>query len=162
MYFNILSGNSSFSEQLFWPQGHLVYWYSYCLFSLSSSFFYGSLWKNFLRLVLPLRLFVMEMVFRKIEYLMKADANFNSENWRMGTLDYRQRLLRKEPNFHFRAISLWLGIYDGILGMVSIRSKEDRVTATVLKNLWLDLLDLVAFSGFFMFDFYWFQRGKPA
>ncbi|MBS4071730.1 MAG: cytochrome c oxidase accessory protein CcoG [Algoriphagus sp.] len=154
MLFNIFERKFIIFGAAFWPQDtHLLIFLLliFFVFVILFTVVFGRVWCGW---ACPQTLF-MEMVFRKIEYLIEGDAN-------------QQRTLNEGP---WTAEKIWKkGLKISVFGLVSLLIGHlvmayligiDQVIQIVTQPPTAHLagfIGLVAFSGIFMFVFSWFRE----
>ena len=154
MLFNIFERKFIIFGAAFWPQDtHLLIFLLliFFVFVILFTVVFGRVWCGW---ACPQTLF-MEMVFRKIEYLIEGDAN-------------KQRTLNEGP---WTAEKIWKkGLKLSIFGFISLLIGHlvmayligiDQVIQIVTQPPTAHLagfIGLVAFSGIFMFVFSWFRE----
>ncbi|MFC5193511.1 cytochrome c oxidase accessory protein CcoG [Algoriphagus aquatilis] len=154
MLFNIFERKFIIFGAAFWPQDtHLLIFLLliFFVFVILFTVVFGRVWCGW---ACPQTLF-MEMVFRKIEYLIEGDAN-------------QQRTLNEGP---WTAEKIWKkGLKISVFGLISLLIGHlvmayligiDQVIQIVTQPPTAHLagfIGLVAFSGIFMFVFSWFRE----
>lgn len=154
MLFNIFERKFIIFGAAFWPQDtHLLIFLLliFFVFVILFTVVFGRVWCGW---ACPQTLF-MEMVFRKIEYLIEGDAN-------------QQRTLNEGP---WTAEKIWKkGLKISVFGLISLLVGHlvmayligiDQVIQIVTQPPTAHLagfIGLVAFSGIFMFVFSWFRE----
>ena len=154
MLFNIFERKFIIFGAAFWPQDtHLLIFLLliFFVFVILFTVVFGRVWCGW---ACPQTLF-MEMVFRKIEYLIEGDAN-------------QQRVLKEGP---WTGEKIWKrGLKLGIFTLISLMIGHlvmayligvDQVIEIVTKSPAENMagfIGLVAFSGIFMFVFSWFRE----
>lgn len=154
MLFNIFERKFIIFGAAFWPQDtHLLIFLLliFFVFVILFTVVFGRVWCGW---ACPQTLF-MEMVFRKIEYLIESDAN-------------QQRTLNEGP---WTAEKIWKkGLKISVFGFISLLIGHlvmayligiDQVIQIVTQPPTAHLagfIGLVAFSGIFMFVFSWFRE----
>ncbi len=154
MLFNIFDRKFIIFGAAFWPQDtHLLIFLLliFFVFVILFTVVFGRVWCGW---ACPQTLF-MEMVFRKIEYLIEGDAN-------------QQRALKESP---WTGEKIWKrGLKLGIFALISLMighlvmayligvdQVREIVTQSPSQNM-AGFIGLVAFSGIFMFVFSWFRE----
>lgn len=154
LLFNIFERKFIIFGAVFWPQDtHLLIFLLLILFVFIILFtvVFGRVWCGW---ACPQTLF-MEMVFRKIEYLIEGDANqqrtLNEGAW--GT----EKILKKGGKLIiFAVISLLIG-HLVMAYLIGIDEVKEIVSNSPTENL-AGFIGLIAFSGIFMFVFSWFRE----
>ncbi|GAB3221732.1 cytochrome c oxidase accessory protein CcoG [Algoriphagus aestuariicola] len=154
MLFNIFERKFIIFGAVFWPQDtHLLIFLLLILFVFVILFtvVFGRVWCGW---ACPQTLF-MEMVFRKMEYLIEGDANqqraLNEGPWTT------EKIWKKGLKFSIFAIfSLIIGhlVMAYLIGVDQVR---EIVTQPPSANM-AGFLGLTAFSGVFLFVFAWFRE----
>lgn len=154
MLFNIFERKFIIFGAAFWPQDtHLLIFLLliFFVFVILFTVVFGRIWCGW---ACPQTLF-MEMVFRKIEYLIEGDANqqrtLNESPW-TGEKIWKKGL--KTSVFAF--ISLMIG-HLVMAYLIGIDQVKEIVTKAPSENM-AGFIGLVAFSGVFMFVFSWFRE----
>lgn len=154
LLFNIFERKFIIFGAVFWPQDtHLLIFLLLILFVFIILFtvVFGRVWCGW---ACPQTLF-MEMVFRKIEYLIEGDANkqraLNEGPWDM------EKVLKKGGKlFIFALISLSIG-HLVMAYLIGVDEVIEIVSQRPSANL-AGFMGLIAFSGIFMFVFSWFRE----
>jgi cytochrome c oxidase accessory protein FixG len=154
LLFNIFERKFIIFGAVFWPQDtHLLIFLLliFFVFVILFTVIFGRIWCGW---ACPQTLF-MEMVFRKIEYMIEGDAN------QQRTLDAMpwngEKIIKKGSKLLiFGLISLLIGhlVMAYLIGIDQVR---EIVTQPPTANL-AGFIGLVAFSGIFMFVFTWFRE----
>ena len=155
LLFNIFERKFIIFGAVFWPQDtHLLIFLLLILFVFIILFtvVFGRVWCGW---ACPQTLF-MEMVFRKIEYLIEGDANqqraLNEQSWGDG-----EKILKKGGKLIiFAIISLLIG-HLVMAYLIGIDEVKEIVSNPPKENL-SGFIGLIAFSGIFMFVFSWFRE----
>jgi cytochrome c oxidase accessory protein FixG len=154
MLFNIFERKFIIFGAVFWPQDtHLLIFLLLILFVFVILFtvVFGRVWCGW---ACPQTLF-MEMVFRKVEYLIEGDANqqraLNEAPW-TGEKIWKKAL--KSAVFAF--ISLLIG-HLVMAYLIGVDQVKEIVTQPPAANM-AGFIGLLAFSGIFMFVFSWFRE----
>lgn len=154
LLFNIFERKFIIFGAVFWPQDTYLLIFLLLIFVVFVILFtvaFGRVWCGW---ACPQTLF-MEMVFRKIEYLIEGDANqqraLNAQPWN------QEKIVKKSIKISvFAFISLLIGhlvmaYLIGIDAVVEIVSSPPTAHMT-------GFIGLIAFSGIFMFVFTWFRE----
>lgn len=154
MLFNIFERKFIIFGAPFWPQDtHLLVFLLliFFVFIILFTVVFGRVWCGW---ACPQTLF-MEMVFRKIEYLIEGDANqqraLNEGPWTT------EKMLKKGSKI------LIFGVFSLLIGhlvmayLIGIDQVKEIVTQPPTANM-AGFIGLVAFSGIFMFVFTWFRE----
>lgn len=154
MLFNIFERKFIIFGAPFWPQDtHLLVFLLliFFVFIILFTVVFGRVWCGW---ACPQTLF-MEMVFRKIEYLIEGDANqqraLNEGPWTT------EKMLKKGSKI------LIFGIFSLLIGhlvmayLIGIDQVKEIVTQPPTANM-AGFIGLIAFSGIFMFVFTWFRE----
>lgn len=154
LLFNIFERKFIIFGAVFWPQDtHLLIFLLLILFVFIILFtvVFGRVWCGW---ACPQTLF-MEMVFRKIEYLIEGDANqqrkLNEAPWNS------EKIWKKGLKITvFGLISLAIG-HLVMAYLIGVEQVLDIVTQPPSAHM-AGFMGLVAFSGIFMFIFTWFRE----
>ncbi|NVK48851.1 MAG: cytochrome c oxidase accessory protein CcoG [Cyclobacteriaceae bacterium] len=154
LLFNIFERKFIIFGAVFWPQDtHLLIFLLliFFVFVILFTAVFGRIWCGW---ACPQTLF-MEMVFRKIEYLIEGDANqqraLDESPWN------GQKIIKKGSKLLvFAAISLLIG-HLVMAYLIGIDQVKEIITKPPTENL-AGFIGLVAFSGIFMFVFTWFRE----
>ncbi|MFC3415516.1 cytochrome c oxidase accessory protein CcoG [Algoriphagus hitonicola] len=154
LLFNIFERKFIIFGAVFWPQDtHLLIFLLliFFVFIILFTVVFGRIWCGW---ACPQTLF-MEMVFRKIEYLIEGDANqqrkLNEAPWD------GNKILKKGIKLSvFAMISLAIG-HLVMAYLIGIDQVAEIVSKPPAENL-AGFIGLVAFSGIFMFVFTWFRE----
>ncbi|MFC3881927.1 cytochrome c oxidase accessory protein CcoG [Algoriphagus namhaensis] len=154
MLFNIFERKFIIFGAPFWPQDtHLLVFLLliFFVFIILFTVVFGRVWCGW---ACPQTLF-MEMVFRKIEYLIEGDANqqraLNEGPWTT------EKMLKKGSKI------VIFGIFSLLIGhlvmayLIGIDQVKEIVTQPPTANM-AGFIGLIAFSGIFMFVFTWFRE----
>lgn len=154
MLFNIFERKFIIFGAPFWPQDtHLLVFLLliFFVFIILFTVVFGRVWCGW---ACPQTLF-MEMVFRKIEYLIEGDANqqraLNEGPWTT------EKMLKKGSKI------LIFGVFSLLIGhlvmayLIGIDQVKEIVTQPPTANM-AGFIGLIAFSGIFMFVFTWFRE----
>ena len=155
LLFNIFERKFIIFGAVFWPQDtHLLIFLLLILFVFIILFtvVFGRVWCGW---ACPQTLF-MEMVFRKIEYLIEGDANqqraLNEQSWGDG-----EKILKKGGKLIiFAIISLLIGHL--VMAYLSGIDEVKEIVSNPPKENLSGFIGLIAFSGIFMFVFSWFRE----
>lgn len=154
LLFNIFERKFIIFGAVFWPQDTyllifllLIFFVFIILFTVA----FGRVWCGW---ACPQTLF-MEMVFRKIEYLIEGDANqqraLNAQPWT------QDKITKKSLKITiFAIISLLIG-HLMMAYLIGIDQVREIVSSPPAANM-AGFLGLLAFSGIFMFVFTWFRE----
>lgn len=154
MLFNIFERKFIIFGAAFWPQDtHLLIFLLliFFVFVILFTVVFGRVWCGW---ACPQTLF-MEMVFRKIEYLIEGDAN-------------QQRVLNEAP---WTSEKIWkkglkisvFGLISLIIGhlvmayLIGVDQVKEIISKPPTENM-AGFIGLVSFSGIFMFIFSWFRE----
>lgn len=154
LLFNIFERKFIIFGAVFWPQDtHLLIFLLLILFVFIILFtvVFGRVWCGW---ACPQTLF-MEMVFRKIEYLIEGDAN-QQRVLNEGAWDTEKVLKKGGKLIIFAIISLLIG-HLVMAYLVGIDEVKEIVSNSPTENL-AGFIGLIAFSGIFMFVFSWFRE----
>ena len=154
MLFNIFERKFIIFGAAFWPQDtHLLIFLLliFFVFIILFTVVFGRVWCGW---ACPQTLF-MEMVFRKIEYLIEGDANqqrtLNESPWNA------EKVLKKGLKISvFALISLMIG-HLVMAYLIGIDQVKEIVSKPPTENM-AGFIGLVAFSGIFMLVFSWFRE----
>jgi cytochrome c oxidase accessory protein FixG len=154
LLFNIFERKFIIFGAAFWPQDtHLLIFLLliFFVFVILFTVVFGRVWCGW---ACPQTLF-MEMVFRKIEYLIEGDASqqraLEASPWT------GEKILKKGVKLVvFSLISLIIGhlVMAYLIGVDRVR---EIITQSPSEN-WAGFVGLIAFSGIFMFVFSWFRE----
>lgn len=154
MLFNIFERKFIIFGAAFWPQDtHLLIFLLliFFVFIILFTVVFGRVWCGW---ACPQTLF-MEMVFRKIEYLIEGDANqqraLNEQPWDT------EKVLKKGIKLSvFLVISLLIGhlVMAYLIGLDQVVEIVSHSPSTNMAGF----IGLIAFSGIFMFIFSWFRE----
>lgn len=154
MLFNILERKFIIFGAVFWPQDtHLLIFLLliFFVFVILFTVVFGRIWCGW---ACPQTLF-MEMVFRKIEYLIEGDANqqkaLNESPW-TGEKIWKKGL--KISIFAFFSLLIGHLVMAYLIGVDQVK---EIVTQPPTEHM-AGFIGLVAFSGIFMFVFAWFRE----
>ncbi|MBY5951023.1 cytochrome c oxidase accessory protein CcoG [Algoriphagus marincola] len=154
LLFNIFERKFIIFGAVFWPQDtHLLIFLLliFFVFIILFTVIFGRIWCGW---ACPQTLF-MEMVFRKIEYLIEGDAN---QQRALDAMPWNgEKIIKKGSKLLiFGLISLLIGhlVMAYLIGIDQVR---EIVTQPPTANL-AGFIGLVAFSGIFMFVFTWFRE----
>ncbi|RAI86052.1 cytochrome c oxidase accessory protein CcoG [Algoriphagus yeomjeoni] len=154
LLFNIFERKFIIFGAVFWPQDTyllifllLIFFVFVILFTVA----FGRVWCGW---ACPQTLF-MEMVFRKIEYLIEGDANqqraLNAQPWN------QEKIVKKSIKISvFAFISLLIG-HLVMAYLIGIEAVLDIVSSPPTAHM-AGFIGLIAFSGIFMFVFTWFRE----
>ncbi|MFC5625332.1 cytochrome c oxidase accessory protein CcoG [Algoriphagus winogradskyi] len=154
LLFNIFERKFIIFGAVFWPQDTyllifllLIFFVFVILFTVA----FGRVWCGW---ACPQTLF-MEMVFRKIEYLIEGDANqqraLNAQPWN------QEKIVKKSIKITvFAFISLLIG-HLVMAYLVGVDSVVEIVSSPPTAHM-AGFIGLIAFSGIFMFVFTWFRE----
>lgn len=154
LLFNIFERKFIIFGAVFWPQDtHLLIFLLLILFVFIILFtvVFGRVWCGW---ACPQTLF-MEMVFRKIEYLIEGDAN-KQRALNEGPWDTEKVLKKGGKLFIFALISLSIG-HLVMAYLIGVDEVIEIVSQPPSANL-AGFMGLIAFSGIFMFVFSWFRE----
>lgn len=154
MLFNIFERKFIIFGAAFWPQDtHLLIFLLliFFVFIILFTVVFGRVWCGW---ACPQTLF-MEMVFRKIEYLIEGDANqqraLNEKPWDT------EKVLKKGIKLSvFVVISLMIG-HLAMAYLIGVDQVIEIVSQPPSANM-AGFVGLIAFSGIFMFVFSWFRE----
>ncbi|MDF2158631.1 cytochrome c oxidase accessory protein CcoG [Algoriphagus sp. CAU 1675] len=154
LLFNIFERKFIIFGAVFWPQDtHLLIFLLliFFVFIILFTVIFGRIWCGW---ACPQTLF-MEMVFRKIEYLIEGDANqqrtLNEGPWNA------EKITKKGIKLTvFLLISLMIG-HLVMAYLIGIDEVKEIVTQPPSEHL-AGFIGLVVFSGIFMFVFSWFRE----
>lgn len=154
MLFNIFERKFIIFGAAFWPQDtHLLIFLLliFFVFIILFTVVFGRVWCGW---ACPQTLF-MEMVFRKIEYLIEGDANqqraLNEKPWDT------EKVLKKGIKLSvFVVISLMIG-HLVMAYLIGVDQVIEIVSQPPSANM-AGFVGLIAFSGIFMFVFSWFRE----
>ncbi|NVJ87341.1 MAG: cytochrome c oxidase accessory protein CcoG [Algoriphagus sp.] len=154
LLFNIFERKFIIFGAVFWPQDtHLLIFLLliFFVFVILFTVIFGRIWCGW---ACPQTLF-MEMVFRKIEYLIEGDANqqraLDASPWNTN------KIIKKGSKILiFAGISLLIG-HLVMAYLIGIDQVQEIITKPPTENL-AGFIGLVAFSGIFMFVFTWFRE----
>ncbi|MDE0558695.1 cytochrome c oxidase accessory protein CcoG [Algoriphagus sp. NF] len=154
LLFNIFERKFIIFGAVFWPQDtHLLIFLLliFFVFIILFTVIFGRIWCGW---ACPQTLF-MEMVFRKIEYMIEGDAN---QQRALDAMPWNgEKIIKKGSKLLiFGLISLLIGhlVMAYLIGIDQVR---EIVTQPPTANL-AGFIGLVAFSGIFMFVFTWFRE----
>lgn len=154
LLFNIFERKFIIFGAVFWPQDtHLLIFLLliFFVFVILFTVIFGRIWCGW---ACPQTLF-MEMVFRKIEYMIEGDAN---QQRALDAMPWNgEKIIKKGSKLLiFGLISLLIGhlVMAYLIGIDQVR---EIVTQPPTANL-AGFIGLVAFSGIFMFVFTWFRE----
>jgi cytochrome c oxidase accessory protein FixG len=154
LLFNIFERKFIIFGAAFWPQDTYLLIFLLLIFFVFVILFTVVFGRIFCGWFCPQTLF-MEMVFRKIEYLIEGDANhrrrLNEGPWTS------EKVLKKSSKLAvFAFISLLIGhlVMAYLIGVDEVR---DIVSQPPSANM-AGFIGLIAFSGIFMFVFSWFRE----
>ncbi|WP_439475320.1 cytochrome c oxidase accessory protein CcoG [Algoriphagus formosus] len=154
LLFNIFERKFIIFGAVFWPQDtHLLIFLLliFFVFVILFTVIFGRIWCGW---ACPQTLF-MEMVFRKIEYMIEGDAN---QQRALDDMPWNgEKIIKKGSKLLiFGLISLLIGhlVMAYLIGIDQVR---EIVTQPPTANL-AGFIGLVAFSGIFMFVFTWFRE----
>ena len=154
LLFNIFERKFIIFGAVFWPQDtHLLIFLLliFFVFIILFTVIFGRIWCGW---ACPQTLF-MEMVFRKIEYMIEGDAN---QQRALDAMPWNSEKIIKKGSklLIFGLISLLIGhlVMAYLIGIDQVR---EIVTQPPTANL-AGFIGLVAFSGIFMFVFTWFRE----
>ncbi|WP_425637505.1 cytochrome c oxidase accessory protein CcoG [Algoriphagus yeomjeoni] len=154
LLFNIFERKFIIFGAVFWPQDTyllifllLIFFVFVILFTVA----FGRVWCGW---ACPQTLF-MEMVFRKIEYLIEGDANqqraLNAQPWN------QEKIVKKSIKISvFAFISLLIG-HLMMAYLIGIEAVLEIVSSPPTAHM-AGFIGLIAFSGIFMFVFTWFRE----
>lgn len=154
MLFNIFERKFIIFGAAFWPQDtHLLIFLLliFFVFIILFTVVFGRVWCGW---ACPQTLF-MEMVFRKIEYLIEGDANqqraLNENSWDT------EKVIKKGIKLSvFVVISLMIG-HLVMAYLIGVDQVIEIVSQPPSANM-AGFVGLIAFSGIFMFVFSWFRE----
>ncbi|MDI1322857.1 MAG: cytochrome c oxidase accessory protein CcoG [Algoriphagus sp.] len=154
MLFNIFERKFIIFGAAFWPQDtHLLIFLLliFFVFIILFTVVFGRVWCGW---ACPQTLF-MEMVFRKIEYLIEGDANqqraLNEQPWNT------EKVIKKGIKLSvFVVISLMIG-HLVMAYLIGVDRVIEIVSQPPSANM-AGFVGLIAFSGIFMFVFSWFRE----
>lgn len=154
MLFNIFERKFIIFGAAFWPQDtHLLIFLLliFFVFIILFTVVFGRVWCGW---ACPQTLF-MEMVFRKIEYLIEGDANqqraLNEQPWNT------EKVIKKGIKLSvFLVISLMIG-HLVMAYLIGVDRVIEIVSQPPSANM-AGFVGLIAFSGIFMFVFSWFRE----
>ena len=154
MLFNIFERKFIIFGAAFWPQDtHLLIFLLliFFVFIILFTVVFGRVWCGW---ACPQTLF-MEMVFRKIEYLIEGDANqqraLNEKPWDS------EKVIKKGIKLSvFVVISLMIG-HLVMAYLIGVDQVIEIVSQPPSENM-AGFVGLIAFSGIFMFVFSWFRE----
>ncbi len=154
LLFNIFERKFIIFGAVFWPQDtHLLIFLLliFFVFIILFTVIFGRIWCGW---ACPQTLF-MEMVFRKIEYLVEGDANqqrtLNEGPWNA------EKITKKGIKLTlFLLLSLMIG-HLVMAYLIGIDEVKEIVTQSPSEHL-AGFISLVVFSGIFMFVFSWFRE----
>ena len=154
MLFNIFERKFIIFGAAFWPQDtHLLIFLLliFFVFIILFTVVFGRVWCGW---ACPQTLF-MEMVFRKIEYLIEGDANqqraLNEQPWNT------EKVIKKGIKLSvFVVISLMIG-HLVMAYLIGVDQVIEIVSQPPSANM-AGFVGLIAFSGIFMFVFSWFRE----
>lgn len=154
MLFNIFERKFIIFGAAFWPQDtHLLIFLLliFFVFIILFTVVFGRVWCGW---ACPQTLF-MEMVFRKIEYLIEGDANqqraLNEQPWNA------EKVIKKGIKLSvFVVISLMIG-HLVMAYLIGVDRVIEIVSQPPSANM-AGFVGLIAFSGIFMFVFSWFRE----
>ena len=154
LLFNIFERKFIIFGAAFWPQDTYLLIFLLLIFFVFVILFTVVFGRIFCGWFCPQTLF-MEMVFRKIEYLIEGDANqqrrLNEGPWTL------EKVLKKSGKLAiFAFISLLIGhlVMAYLIGVDEVR---DIVSQPPSANM-AGFIGLISFSGIFMFVFSWFRE----
>lgn len=154
LLFNIFERKFIIFGAVFWPQDTYLLIFLLLIFFVFIILFtvvFGRVWCGW---ACPQTLF-MEMVFRKIEYLIEGDANqqraLNEQSWN------QEKITKKTIKITiFAIISLLIG-HLVMAYLIGIDQVMTIVSSPPTENM-AGFVGLLAFSGIFMFVFTWFRE----
>jgi len=151
---NIFERKFSILGVVFWPQDFFILalmMISFFVFIILFTVVFGRVWCGW---ACPQTLF-MEMVFRKIEYLIEGDAN---KQRKLARSPWNSEKIRKRglKHFIFAIIAILIG-HVAMAYLVGIEQVEEIVTKSPSENM-AGFIGLVAFSGIFYAVFAFFRE----
>ncbi|WP_057938416.1 cytochrome c oxidase accessory protein CcoG [Algoriphagus resistens] len=154
LLFNIFERKFIIFGAVFWPQDTYLLIFLLLIFFVFIILFtvvFGRVWCGW---ACPQTLF-MEMVFRKIEYLIEGDSNqqraLNEQSWN------QEKITKKTIKFViFAIISLLIG-HLVMAYLIGIDQVMTIVSSPPTENM-AGFVGLLVFSGIFMFVFAWFRE----
>ncbi len=151
---NIFERKFSILGEVFWPQDFFLFalvLITFFVFIILFTVVFGRVWCGW---ACPQTLF-MEMVFRKIEYLIDGDAN---EQRKLKKMPWNAEKIKKRALKHviFAAIAILIG-HVAMAYMIGIDQVEEIVTQPPSEHI-SGFLGLVAFSGIFYSVFAFFRE----
>ena len=154
MLFNIFERKFIIFGAVFWPQDTILLIFLLLIFFVFIILFtvvFGRVWCGW---ACPQTLF-MEMVFRKIEYLIEGDAN-QQRTLKEGPWTTEKIWKRGVKLSVFALISLMIG-HLVMAYLIGVDQVLEIVTQPPTAHL-AGFIGLIAFSGIFMFVFSWFRE----